>query len=182
MEVFKGLHCTDEERAVSDRKHHVFRNASELLVDLVDVGLHAFIEEGIYDVIGIVDAFVLHAGAADVGAVVARPRNHMDFGAVRFDHRDLLGARAFRHVDFALDAGAGAVGGDGIPCVAARILNAFSDADRLHVGDEASSAAVLEGQGRHGIVDLHEHAGLHLHGGPSETPRQASPSSAMNSR
>ena len=104
----------------------------------------------------VVDALVLYAGAADVRAVVAVPGDDVHFRAVRFDHGDLLRARPFGDVDFAGDPRAGAVGGNRIPGVPARILYAALNPDRLRVRDEGRGPAVLEGQGRHRVVHLEE--------------------------
>ena len=156
FEVFEGFDGADEERAVADRNHEVFGHAAERLEDFVDVALHPFVEEGVVDVVRIVGALVLHLGAAYVGAVVARARNDVRHGAVRLDHADFRGARAFGNEDFAADPRACGIGRDGVSGVAARILHARGDADRLHVGDQGRRAAVLEGERRHRVVHLEQ--------------------------
>ena len=154
LEVFEGLDGADEERAVADRNHEVLGHASEFFENFVDVALHPFVEEGVVDVVRVIGALVLHLGAADVGAVVARSGNDVCDGAVRLDHADLRGARSFGNEDFAADPRARRIGRDGVSGVAARILNAGLDADRLHVGDQGRRTAVLEGERRHRVVHL----------------------------
>ena len=71
--MFQSLHCSDKERAVTDGNDNVVGNAAELLENLVDVGFRTFVKIGIGDVVGVVDAVLSDASAADVGAVVSAP-------------------------------------------------------------------------------------------------------------
>ena len=73
------------------------------------------------------------------------------------DHVDLLGARAFGDKNFTGDAGFGAVGGDGVAGIAARVLHDPVHADGLAVRDEDGRAAILERERRHEVVHLQQH-------------------------
>ena len=181
--MLERLDGADEERAVADGNHDVGRDTAELLEGLVDVGLHAFVEVRVVDVVGVVRAAFGHLRAADVRAVVARARHHVHLGAVGLDHRDLLGARAFGYVDLACDPGAGRVGRDGVARVARGVLHAGPDADRQHVAHERRRAAVLEGERGHGVVHLEQDAvsAVHLdHGRHAFAHRDGAPDVAVH--
>ena len=152
VKVLKRLHGTDKERPVPELDKDVFGHPVQLLKDLVNVGLRSFIEEGIENVVRVVRAFIPHLRAADIGAVITVTRHHHRLRPERLDHRDLFRARAFRHVDLTFNPSARPIGRDRDPGVAGRVLHALLDPDRLHMGDERCSPAVLEGQGRHHVI------------------------------
>lgn len=135
-------------------------DAAQLLVDFIDVGPGALIEEGVIHVVGVIHALVFHLGPAHVGAVVAAAGHHGADGAVGADHVDLLGRGALRHEDLTADAGPGAVGGHGVAGVAAAVLHHPVHADGSAVGDQGRSAPVLEGQGGHEVVHLQQHVAV----------------------
>ena len=62
--MLERLDGADEERAVADGNHDVGRDTAELLEGLVDVGLHAFVEVRVVDVVGVVRAAFGHLRAA----------------------------------------------------------------------------------------------------------------------
>ena len=158
--MLERVHGPEEERAVADGNDDVFRQAAELLENLVDISLGALVEEGVVDMICIVHALLLDLGAADIGAVVARSGNDSADCAVRADHIDLLRAGALRDEDLAADARAGAVGGDGVACITARILHDLFHADGFAVRDQDGRAAVLEGERRHKIIHFQKHVAV----------------------
>ena len=117
--MLECIYSAEEQCPVADGDHQMLRDPAKLLIDLVDIGLRAFIEKRVIDVVCIIDTFLLDLCAADVGTVVARAGNDGTGRAVCADHVDLLGARAFRDEDLTDDPGLGTVGGDRVACVAA---------------------------------------------------------------
>ena len=117
--MFERLDHTDKKRAVAYRHDDVRRNTSELLKRFIDVRLHAFVEEGVVDMVGVIGSFIAHFGTADIGAMVASARNHIDFGTVRFNHADFRGTRSFGNENFAFDARSRRISCDSIARVAA---------------------------------------------------------------
>ena len=163
--MFERFHRSDKERAVADGQNNMFRDTAELFIHLIDIGFHTFIKEGIHHVVGVVDALFTHSCAANIGTVVARPGNNMHFGAVRLNHGDLLGARSFRNIDFALNACPGAVCCYGVAGIAARVLHTRLHPDRLHMCNQRSRSAILKGERRHGVVDLDVETRFEFHQG-----------------
>ena len=157
LQVLERVDRAEEERAVAHGDDEVGGDAAELLEDLIDIGLRALVEEGVIDVVCVIDALLLDLCAADVGAVVARAGDDGAGRAVGADHVDLLGARALGHEDLAGDARLGAVGRNGVARVAAGILHNLIDTDRLAVRDQHSRAAVFEGKGGHEVVHFEQH-------------------------
>ena len=70
------------------------------------------------DIQGLED-FLCHPGTTHVGTVIPRSRHDVRLRARGFDHGNFLGARAFGHIDFALNPGTGTIGRDGVTGVAA---------------------------------------------------------------
>ena len=70
LEVLERVDCTEEERAVAGGDNDMGRDTAQLLEGFVDVGLRALVEEGVIDVVGVVDALLFDLGAADVGTVI----------------------------------------------------------------------------------------------------------------
>ena len=119
QEMFQRLHDADIERTVADRHDDVIRDPPQLFERFIDVALHAFVEVRIHHMVGVVNPFFGHSGAAHVGTVIPRSRHDVRLRARGFDHGNFLGARAFGHIDFALNPGTGTIGRDGVTGVAA---------------------------------------------------------------
>ena len=157
LELLHGLDHAEEQRAVAQGHEQVLGQPPQLLVDLVEVGFGALVEEGVVDVVGVVPPLLVHLGAADVGAVVAASGDHVGGGAVGFNHGDLSRRGALGHVDITLDAAPAAVGSHAVACVAGAVLHGAFHADGLHMRHQHRRAAILEGKGGHIVVHFEEH-------------------------
>ena len=89
------LNHADKQRSVAHRNDNVGRNSTELLERFVDVSLHAFIEEGIKDVVGVKSAIIFYLCAANISAMITSARYNINFGTVRLDHGDFFRTCAF---------------------------------------------------------------------------------------
>ena len=117
--MFQCFNDAEIERAVAHWHHNIARNAAELLEGFVNVGFHPFVEEGVKDVVGVVEMIAYHALTAHIGTVVSAARNLMNFSAVGFNHADFCRTGVFFDINFAADARAGRIGSHGVAGVAA---------------------------------------------------------------
>ena len=132
-QVLKRFDHPNVKGPVADRHHNIGRNATELFIGFINVRFHSFIEEGIENMVCIELVFFANLGTANIGAVVPAARHFMNSGAMRFNHANFRGARAFFDKNLATDTGSGSIGRHSIARVATGILNAVGHANRLHV-------------------------------------------------